>query len=98
MSMSFTHKNPTGVLQLSLTSYRTNYSSTLTKLCLIVFNHMIQEHNLGQHFTEALCRNPKSRERAVLELLAEAEATKVSVTRVVAILSYQKMIFPSQFI
>ena len=45
MSMSLTHKNPTGVLQVSLTSYRTNYSPILPKLCVIVFNHMIQMCN-----------------------------------------------------
>ena len=62
------------------THWLTMYCLTLPKLCIMVLDHMIQEHNLGAAFHRSTVRNPKSRERAVL-----AKEPKYSVTGVVAI-------------
>ena len=47
------------VPQLALTSYWTKYNNTLPKLCVMILDHMIQEHNLGVTFHRSNVAQPK---------------------------------------
>ena len=61
---------------------RQNSALTLPKLCVIVLDHVIQDYHLGQHLTEALCRNQKlakSRENLPPNKLAETINDSVKV-------------------
>ena len=61
MFISLTHKTPLVSPQLASTSYWTKYSHTLHKVCVMVLDHMIQEHNLGETFHRSIVSQPQAR-------------------------------------